>query len=332
MAIDDNTSYELKGSQIKDIVNNIKAKANDNVFLGATSAVPGSKGIVPAPQAGDNTKFLCGDGTWKTAGGGGGGGAVFYTVYEDFYNHNSIWEDTPGSNIKLFDSDGNQISPQQLYNAYSTEGSVTINGCADPNYPATSEAATTVIHATFGNGYHYFWMVVVTNNSGDEFIRCIKAQTNAMYFSLDHDISLQGGGGGGISSVVLYATDRTQYLQGHNQFQNRTYPDYLVLFPNKPVSGSTNTLIKIDDLRAIDILGSRIYVSCDFQQEQVFSTQYSGYVFGEIIGYARTTRSGVQEGFLFMYPGMAGRWITRAITETVESGTNAVLWRLNSVY
>ena len=66
MAIDDNTSYELTGAQVKDLAAKIKAKADDNIFVGATSAAPGSKGIVPAPQAGDNTKFLSGDGTWGT--------------------------------------------------------------------------------------------------------------------------------------------------------------------------------------------------------------------------------------------------------------------------
>lgn len=71
MAIDDNTSYELTGAQVKDLANKIKAKAADNIFVGATSAAPGSKGLVPAPQAGDDTKFLSGDGTWKTVSGGG---------------------------------------------------------------------------------------------------------------------------------------------------------------------------------------------------------------------------------------------------------------------
>lgn len=70
MAIDDNTSYELTGAQVKDLANKIRAKAADNIFVGASSAAPGSKGLVPQPQAGDNTKFLSGDGTWKTAGGG----------------------------------------------------------------------------------------------------------------------------------------------------------------------------------------------------------------------------------------------------------------------
>lgn len=71
MAIDDNTSYELTGAQVKDLANKIKAKAADNIFVGATSAAPGSKGLVPQPQAGDDAKFLSGDGTWKTVSGGG---------------------------------------------------------------------------------------------------------------------------------------------------------------------------------------------------------------------------------------------------------------------
>lgn len=67
MAIDDSTSYELTGAQVKDLASKIKGKAADNTFVGATSAAPGSKGLVPGPQAGDNTKFLSGDGTWQSA-------------------------------------------------------------------------------------------------------------------------------------------------------------------------------------------------------------------------------------------------------------------------
>lgn len=64
MAIDDNTSYELTGAQVKDLANKIKAKAADNIFVGATSAAPGSKGLVPQPQAGDEAKVLSGAGAW----------------------------------------------------------------------------------------------------------------------------------------------------------------------------------------------------------------------------------------------------------------------------
>lgn len=64
MAIDDNTSYELTGYQVKDLAQKIRGKADDDVFVGAGTSVAGSRGLVPAPVAGDNTKFLKGDGTW----------------------------------------------------------------------------------------------------------------------------------------------------------------------------------------------------------------------------------------------------------------------------
>lgn len=110
MAIDDNTSYELTGAQVKDLANKIKAKAADNIFVGATSAIPGSKGLVPSPQAGDDTKFLSGDGTWKTAGGGG-------TTY------------TAGAHI---DITGNVISAEDYISADSPTAAVT------PSSPITT--------------------------------------------------------------------------------------------------------------------------------------------------------------------------------------------------
>lgn len=39
-------------------------------MTGATSSDAGTAGLVPAPAAGDNQKFLCGDGTFKTVSGG----------------------------------------------------------------------------------------------------------------------------------------------------------------------------------------------------------------------------------------------------------------------
>lgn len=54
-------------------------------FSGASSSINGEKGIVPRPMSGDEEKFLCGDGTWKTVqGGGGGAGADEMTL--DEYN------------------------------------------------------------------------------------------------------------------------------------------------------------------------------------------------------------------------------------------------------
>ena len=82
MAIDDNTSYELTGAQVKDLAAKIKSKATDSTFTGATSAVAGVKGIVPEPQAGDDTKYLKGDGTWAT---------IVPSLVEMSYGESSAW-------------------------------------------------------------------------------------------------------------------------------------------------------------------------------------------------------------------------------------------------
>lgn len=42
----------------------IDEKADNKTMTGATSSAAGAKGLVPAPAAGDNVKFLRGDGTW----------------------------------------------------------------------------------------------------------------------------------------------------------------------------------------------------------------------------------------------------------------------------
>lgn len=41
-------------------------------MTGASAGYAGTSGLVPTPAAGDNEKFLCGDGTWQTVSGGGG--------------------------------------------------------------------------------------------------------------------------------------------------------------------------------------------------------------------------------------------------------------------
>ena len=40
-------------------------------MTGATASTDGVAGLVPAPQSGDEEKYLRGDGTWQTGGSGG---------------------------------------------------------------------------------------------------------------------------------------------------------------------------------------------------------------------------------------------------------------------
>jgi hypothetical protein len=157
MAIDDNTSYELTGLQVKDLAQKVKAKVDSSSlaavatsgdytdllntptiptvndatltitqngttagtftansssdttisltdttythFTGATAAADGTQGLVPGPLAGDDTKFLSGDGTWKTVQSGG-------------TKRTLTWD-----NGAMYDEDYNAISGGDVYTA-----------------------------------------------------------------------------------------------------------------------------------------------------------------------------------------------------------------------
>lgn len=47
-----------------------KKLATEDVFTGTDGVADGTKGLVPAPTAADDGKFLCADGTWQQGGGG----------------------------------------------------------------------------------------------------------------------------------------------------------------------------------------------------------------------------------------------------------------------
>lgn len=61
--------------------------AMPDVFKGATLIKGGASGLVPAPQAGDQNKFLCGNGEWVTVGSGSGTIETDYISKEDFIDY-----------------------------------------------------------------------------------------------------------------------------------------------------------------------------------------------------------------------------------------------------
>ena len=68
----------------KEQISNILKRISDyfadlnKAFIGATGAAPGEQGMVPTPLAGDEAKFLRGDGTWAEVSGSGGSGGGSY--------------------------------------------------------------------------------------------------------------------------------------------------------------------------------------------------------------------------------------------------------------
>lgn len=75
----DNNSTYYRYNKSSDTFTYIGSSKTYSNFTGATSSTAGTNGLVPAPAAGDEGKFLKGDGTWDTAGGGGGGDSVYST-------------------------------------------------------------------------------------------------------------------------------------------------------------------------------------------------------------------------------------------------------------
>lgn len=65
-----NRTYEFifNGSQYE-LIGDVDSNTTYSAFTGATATAAGKAGLVPAPAAGYNTRFLRGDGTWAAAGG-----------------------------------------------------------------------------------------------------------------------------------------------------------------------------------------------------------------------------------------------------------------------
>jgi hypothetical protein len=77
-------------------------------FVGSTDSADGKAGLVSKPIAGDEGKFLKGDGTWGEAGGGGGGDATGdvldiqvteVTDTDSFSISGGVWTDVPGMSV-----------------------------------------------------------------------------------------------------------------------------------------------------------------------------------------------------------------------------------------
>lgn len=104
--------------------NNTYIAITNNAFSGASASIGGRAGLVPAPSAGDQDKYLKGDGTWATVQGGGGTTTVFYVDINDFITYTS-------NTITLYTDDTltTAVTPSQLATAYAA-GDVVI-GCID---------------------------------------------------------------------------------------------------------------------------------------------------------------------------------------------------------
>lgn len=82
-----------------------------SAFTGATSSAAGTSGLVPAPVAGDNMKYLSGDGTWKTINTGSV--TVFYNNYDSttgaLYSDSAMTTAVKGEDVEAAFNQGKVI-------------------------------------------------------------------------------------------------------------------------------------------------------------------------------------------------------------------------------
>ena len=88
--------------------------AGASVMVGATSDADGASGLVPAPAAGDQGKFLAGDGTWKMPESGGGSGNQ-YSCNEYTFTAEITADGTVSSYEFTEDADGNPLALDEVW-------------------------------------------------------------------------------------------------------------------------------------------------------------------------------------------------------------------------
>lgn len=143
MAIADGTSYELLGSQVKDLVQNIKARAYDRDLIGATGSSAGTRGLAPTPAAGDQGKFLRGDGTWANVPLGTPPHIIMDIQSPSNDVHQNLWvlptNQVAMSNFAFMDDNYNTLSVSDVYNLYaSANGQLEVEIVCDGDYVKTT--------------------------------------------------------------------------------------------------------------------------------------------------------------------------------------------------
>ena len=118
----DNLSEEDKNKDVFYLITDRIAYLEDvSVMKGATAEADGATGTVPVPKAGDQNKFLRGDGTWAESSGGNSSDNTPYTITtsEDGNTFTQTYDDgrvvtitktTTGFREISKDSSGNTVS------------------------------------------------------------------------------------------------------------------------------------------------------------------------------------------------------------------------------
>lgn len=162
----DGTEYtDPPQSRIEDLLLQLKEVIEEgggggqtyNDFTGATASTAGAHGLVPAPSAGNQDKFLKADGTWDTPSGGGGGSLPI--LYDERGNEHVIGE--------YISSNGTTKSVYRKIKAGELEGLVT--GTAFTFYDTWTDIRCNPDNAFSGST---MWLPKQDSSAVDGYIGC----------------------------------------------------------------------------------------------------------------------------------------------------------------
>lgn len=201
------------------------------VFTGATTAVGGTSGLVPAPLAGDNGKFLRGDGTWAAFSGSVDDSVISADVsaveggfWQDIINNVPV--------LKLRHGDYEYIFQYDSFTKVSDE-STTIE-TVTPNLYVLGTASSTVDGG--------IWYEV---NSQD--VPTLKLHKGSFDYSFNYDSSTYKGGNRHLVAYLPFDTSMTadacgnEWVTGGNPriYNGRLYlHDYACYVTNSTISDS----------------------------------------------------------------------------------------------
>lgn len=171
----------------------------DLIGMVGDSGSGGTKGLVPAPAAGDTAagKFLKADGTWASPPGAGGGSTV--TVNSGAQATANLNDSTPaatggGYNVK-WQSSGNNVSAYLDINGATTDSSPDMAADYVPTYDASAAATKKVLLSKIGAGNKTIWVparAMTPNTTNGCNPGSVETSTNkVMVQSCDFDTSTQ---------------------------------------------------------------------------------------------------------------------------------------------
>lgn len=215
---------------------NVDATSIIDIMRGATSTTAGAKGLVPVPSAGDQNKFLRGDGTWSEALAGISSfdSNLFETTsagkitLKDFQtaSANTVLQKTAGGSIQW-------VTPASLVSDLTTQVNnlqTTVDGLTGVIKRAIVPTVED-INVNASNAEQYIYMVPNGNTAGNLYDE---------YMVVNHRVEKIGNGlSGNIEGYVLTSTFENAITNINNEFDR-----YVTLFQYNQEVGNLQALIK----------------------------------------------------------------------------------------